>query len=89
MLQEFAVVGCADRQWGEVPVAVVVTRAGERFGHADTLRLLEGRLARFKLPRHTLVVDGLPRNAMGKALKHELRELVAARLDTGAVSSPD
>jgi acyl-coenzyme A synthetase/AMP-(fatty) acid ligase len=38
-------------------------------------------LARFKVPKHTLVTDRLPRNAMGKVLKHELRDYIAEMLD--------
>ena len=35
-------------------------------------RLCQGRLARFKHPRDIVFVADLPRNAMGKVLKHEL-----------------
>jgi len=80
LLSEFAVVGHPDEQWGEVPVAVVVPKAGAQFDHTDTEEILDGRLARFKLPKHTLAMDRLPRNAMGKVLKHELRDYVARTL---------
>ena len=41
------------------------------------LKLFEGRLARFKHPRKVIWVETLPRNAMGKVLKHEVRDLIA------------
>jgi fatty-acyl-CoA synthase len=70
---EAAVVGRADERWGEVPVAFVVAKTGSELGRADVLALFEGRLARFKHPRDVVFLDRLPRNAMGKVLKHELR----------------
>jgi len=84
LLSEFAMVGLSDEQWGEVPVAVVVPKAGAQFDQTNTREILEGRLARFKLPKHTLVTHRLPRNAMGKVLKHELREYVATTLEVTA-----
>jgi fatty-acyl-CoA synthase len=69
---EVAVIGVPDPKWGEVVKAFIVAR-----GTALTLEELrthaEGSLARFKLPRVIEIVDALPRNALGKVLKHELR----------------
>jgi fatty-acyl-CoA synthase len=70
---EAAVVGRADARWGEVPVAFVVAKPGSVLTRADVLDLFDGRLARFKHPRDVVFVDRLPRNAMGKVLKQELR----------------
>ena len=72
-----AVVGRADAQWGEVAVAFVVARPGMALTAADVLALFQGRLARYKHPRAVIFVDTLPRNAMGKVLKHELRARLA------------
>ena len=76
---EAAVVGCADERWGEVPVAFVVAKAGSTLTRADVLALFDGRLARFKHPRDVVFLDRLPRNAMGKVLKQELRARPRAR----------
>jgi fatty-acyl-CoA synthase len=70
---EAAVVGRSDAHWGEVPVAFVVAKPGSVLTRADVLALFDGRLARFKHPRDVVFVDRLPRNAMGKVLKQELR----------------
>jgi malonyl-CoA/methylmalonyl-CoA synthetase len=71
---EAAVVGEPDRVRGEVPVAYIVPR-GE-----FSAELLEARcrenLASFKCPRRFIVVDKLPRNALGKVQKHLLRTAV-------------
>lgn len=71
---EVAVVAGSDPEWGEVPVAFVVPGASRDVDLASLTAWLEGSLAHFKHPRAVVVVDELPRNAMGKVLKHELRE---------------
>ena len=73
---EVAIVGRRDRRWGEVPVAVVVPAGPERPTLAALVAALEGRIARFKHPRAVVLVDALPRSALGKVLRHELRALV-------------
>ncbi len=75
-----AVVGRSDRRWGEVPVAVIEPRPGTSPTTEDVLALFGDRLARFKHPRDVLFVDHLPRSALGKILKYELRAL----LESGA-----
>jgi fatty-acyl-CoA synthase len=66
---ESAVVARPDSRWGEVPVAFLVLKPGGAFARPD----LDGRLARFKQPKDYVVVETLPRNAMGKVLRYELR----------------
>jgi len=73
-VSEAAVVGVPDERWGEVPVAFVTARPGERVDR-DALREFAGeRLARFKLPKRIMVVDDLPRTGTGKIQKFVLRE---------------
>jgi fatty-acyl-CoA synthase len=71
---EGAVIGKPDPRWGEVPVAVVVPGAG--FDAAAVLAHFEGRLARFKHPREVVVVEALPRTALGKVAIATLRAMV-------------
>lgn len=66
-----AVIGVPHERWGEVPLAVVVRRA--EIGERDILSGLSGRLAKYKIPRHVVFVDELPRTASGKIRKVELR----------------
>jgi malonyl-CoA/methylmalonyl-CoA synthetase len=71
---ESAVIGVAHADFGEC-VAAVVVGDGSRTLDEDAVRAdLSPRLARFKLPKRVFFVDALPRNAMGKVLKAELRE---------------
>jgi fatty-acyl-CoA synthase len=81
---EVAVIGRSHEKWGEVPVAVVVTRSSLRASGevaltlADLDRFLTGRLARYKHPKALEIVEALPRNPAGKVLKTELRARFAA-----------
>jgi malonyl-CoA/methylmalonyl-CoA synthetase len=68
---EAAVAGEADRLRGEIPVAYVVPRDGSLDAAALEARCKE-KLASFKCPRRFVVVDKLPRNALGKVQKHLL-----------------
>jgi fatty-acyl-CoA synthase len=78
-IAEAAVVGIPDPQWGEAACAMVVLKAGSVLPEADLLKLFEGRLARYKHPRRVVYLSELPRNAMGKVQKPELRRLLHAQ----------
>jgi fatty-acyl-CoA synthase len=67
------VVGVPDERWGETGQAWVVLAPGATATPADLLAHLDGRLARFKLPRGVEIVDALPRNPTGKLDKSALR----------------
>lgn len=73
-VDESAVIGLPDPDLGEVVVAVLV--ADGAIDEADVLAACDG-LARFKRPRRLVVVDELPRNAMGKVQKALLRAELA------------
>ncbi|TVV72881.1 AMP-binding protein [Sphingomonas solaris] len=68
---ESAVIGVPHADLGEAVVAVVVADAGVT--PEGVIAALDGRLARFKQPRHVTLVAELPRNAMGKVQKARLR----------------
>jgi malonyl-CoA/methylmalonyl-CoA synthetase len=77
-IAECAVVGVEDLEWGERVGAAVVTRDGMEL----TLEALRAwgreRLAVYKIPSRLLVVDALPRNAMGKVTKPDVVRLFQA-----------
>lgn len=77
-IAEAAVVGVPDAKWGEVACACLVVRAS--LDEAAVLKLFENRLARYKHPRRVVYLDALPKNAMGKVQKAELRKLVDLKL---------
>ncbi len=75
---EAAVIGQPDDQWGEVAVAAIVLQPGAAFTEAEVLALFEGKLARYKHPRRVLFLKNLPKTALGKVQKPELKALLAS-----------
>ena len=75
-LLEFAVLGQPDERWGEVAVAVVVLREGARCDGGNIMALFEDKLARYKHPRRIVFLPALPKTALGKVKKAELRALL-------------
>ena len=71
---ESAVIGVPHADFGEGVTAVVVCNKGAGVTEASVLKALDGRLAKFKMPKRVFVVDELPRNTMGKVQKNVLRD---------------
>ena len=71
-----AIVGIADERWGEVGVAFVVLALGATAGEDELREFCAARLARYKLPTAYRYIGELPRSAMNKVLKDELRAQV-------------
>lgn len=70
---ESALVGVPHADFGEVGVAVVVAKPGAEVDPAQVIISLKAKLANFKIPKRCVVVNDLPRNAMGKVQKNVLR----------------
>jgi len=73
-----AVVGVPDERWGEVPWAVVTLADGANLGTEEVRAFLEGKVARYKLPKRVVVVDALPRTATGKVRKASVSAMLEA-----------
>ncbi|MFQ3457251.1 malonyl-CoA synthase [Bradyrhizobium sp. UFLA01-814] len=71
---ESAVIGVPHADFGEGVTAVLVCNKDADISEAAVLKALDGRLAKFKMPKRVFVVDELPRNAMGKVQKNILRD---------------
>lgn len=74
-IAECAVVGIEDEEWGERVSAAVVPRAGREVDPEELRAWAGERLAPYKVPRAVQVVPDLPRNAMGKVVKPEVKKL--------------
>jgi malonyl-CoA/methylmalonyl-CoA synthetase len=73
-VSESAVIGIPHKDFGEAVVAVVVPEKGASVTADDIAAAARTNLARFKHPRHVVIVDELPRNTMGKVQKNVLRD---------------
>jgi acyl-CoA synthetase (AMP-forming)/AMP-acid ligase II len=72
-IEEVAVVGVEDKEFGQRLKAFVVPRNGAALTAQAIQDYVKENLARFKVPRDVVFVEELPRNATGKVLKRELR----------------
>ena len=73
-VDDVAVIGVPDLEWGEQVRAVVVLKAGEKATAEEIIEHCRQRLASYKRPTSVAFVDELPRNPMGKVLKRVLRD---------------
>ena len=71
-IEEAAVVGVADEQFGQRLKAFVVRRNGAQLSEEAVKEYVKANLARYKVPREVVFLAELPRNATGKVLKREL-----------------
>ena len=72
-----AIIGVPDEKWGETGMAFVVTEKGETVTREEIYGYLDGKVARFKYPRHIRFMEDLPLTATMKVKKKELKEKYA------------
>ena len=74
-IQECAVVGVPDDEWGERVSALVIPVTGRSIALEMLRKWAVDKLAKYKIPSDLLVVEELPRNVMGKVMKPAVRKL--------------
>jgi long-chain acyl-CoA synthetase len=74
-VREAAVIGVPDARKGEQPLAFVAANEGVGIEEKLLLQFVRAKLADYKVPRHVVFLPALPRNATGKVLKTELRDM--------------
>jgi fatty-acyl-CoA synthase len=82
-IHELAIIGVPDDRWGEVGLAVVVPTDGAEVTLETLIAFAADKLAKYKFPKHVVVVDELPRNVTLKIARDQLRTHYAERF--GAV----
>jgi len=78
-IEDAAVIGVSDLEWGAEPRAIVVLSKGETATFDEIMEYCRERLAGFKRPRSVVFVDELPKTSTGKVLRKTLREQYGKR----------
>jgi len=73
-VEESAVIGVPDADFGEAVTAVIVPKCGHKLSEREIIEALKEEIATFKVPKRVFFVTELPRNTMGKVQKRDLRE---------------
>ena len=79
-IAEAAVVGVVHPKWGEAPLACVVRTPGSTLTEADVIAYLEGKVAKWQLPKGVVWIDEVPKTSVGKFSKKTLRDEFATQL---------
>ena len=73
-IENVAIIGVPDEKWGETGKAFIECVKGEKITKEEVLQFLDGKVARYKFPRHIECIDYLPVTSWGKIKKAELKE---------------
>jgi long-chain acyl-CoA synthetase len=80
-VQECAVIGAPDKEWGERVMAFIIPRPNKSIDDKKLQRFLKSRLSPYKVPKSFFTVNDFPRSPAGKVLKRELRKTVIKKND--------
>ena len=78
-VHECAVIGVPDDTYGEALFGVVVPAPGEALSEEELIAHCRGKIGGYKIPRHYVFVDELPKSAIDKVLKTELRRVYGVK----------
>jgi acyl-CoA synthetase (AMP-forming)/AMP-acid ligase II len=73
-IEDMAVIGVPDAEFGQQPFAYCVLKKGQAATSEEILDFCHSRISSFKCPKSVVFLDELPRNAVGKLLRKQLRE---------------
>ena len=83
-VSEVAILGIPDPVWGEVGLAVCILRDGAMADASSLTQWLDGKVARYKLPKRFVFWDSMPKSAYGKIAKKLIRAELEARGELAA-----
>ena len=78
-IQECAVFGIPDDKFGEALFAAIVVTSGKTLNQTDIIKHCRDKIGGFKIPRQMDFVKEMPKSAMGKILKNELRRIYGSK----------
>jgi acyl-CoA synthetase (AMP-forming)/AMP-acid ligase II len=81
-VQECAVVGVVDDKWGEAVTGVIVLAPGASFDEQELITFCKDALGSMKAPKSIVLIDSMPRSAVGKVLKRKIRDGLNAQADS-------
>jgi long-chain acyl-CoA synthetase len=84
-ISEVAVIGVPDEQFGEALFAAIVLQSGWHLSADEIIAHCRGRIGGYKIPRRFAFLDVLPKSAVGKVLKHDLRRTFSSASAPGVV----
>ena len=73
-VQECAVVGLPDREWGERVTAFIIPKPGCVIVPDEMRSFLKSSLSSYKVPKEVVIVDEMPKSPAGKILKRDLKK---------------
>ncbi|MGM0546133.1 MAG: AMP-binding protein [Bacteroidota bacterium] len=73
-IKEAAVVGLADKEWGQKVAAAIVVKEKKTLRTNEIKKQLKGKLASYKIPKEIIVVDKLPKTRTGKIVRAKLTD---------------
>jgi acyl-CoA synthetase (AMP-forming)/AMP-acid ligase II len=75
---EAAVVGLRDKKWGEVVTAAVALKEGKEASEEELVSFCKERIAGYKCPKRVVFTESVPKSALGKVLRRQVREELEA-----------
>lgn len=73
---EAAVVGVQDKTWGEAVTAVIAFKQGESATEEELISFVKERIAGYKTPKKIIIMESIPKTAIGKILRRDVREML-------------
>lgn len=82
MVTDVCVIGIPDKQWGQALTAIYIPKNPD-ISVDEIKTILSHQLSKFKIPKHWLSVENLPRNVQGKVNRQELQQIAALKIESG------